>query len=210
MIILPEIEQYISAYSEKEPVLLNQLNNKTIEISNAHHMLSGEYQGRLLALISKMIQPTVIVEIGTFTGYSALCLAEGLLPSGILYTIDKDEKMQTIAKKYFDESSFANQIITILGEAKEKLQSITQKIDLAFIDADKRAYALYFDEILPKMNSNGIILFDNILWKGKVLEEEKDKITLAIHQFNQKIANDSRVESVLLPIRDGLTIMRVK
>ena len=210
MIVLPEIEEYISTYSEKEPLLLSQLNDETMETSHVHHMLSGQYQGRLLALLSKMIQPTVIVEIGTFTGYSALCLAEGLKANGMLYTIDTDEKMQTIAKKYFDQSSYANQITTIFGDAKEKLESITQKIDLAFIDADKRAYSLYFDKILPKMNPNGILLFDNVLWKGKVLEEEKDKKTLAIHQFNQKIVDDDRVEAVLLPIRDGLTIMRVK
>ncbi len=210
MIVPHQIEEYVGFYSEKESELLKRLNEETAEKTTAYQMLSGEYQGRFLALISKMIQPKIILEIGTFTGYSALCLAEGLKPNGILYTIDTDKYVQAIAKKYFLESIYANQIISILGNAKEKIGAIDEKIDLAFIDADKKSYAAYFDMILPMMNSGGIIIADNILWKGKVLEQEKDNRTQAIHAFNQKIAEEQKVEVVVLPIRDGLSIIRVK
>jgi caffeoyl-CoA O-methyltransferase len=210
MIILPKIQEYASVFSGKESKLLKQLNQETIEFSQAHHMISGEYQGRFLSLISKMKQPKIILEIGTFTGYSALCLAEGLDSNGFLFTIDSDIKSQTIAKKYFSQSSYSTQIIPILGEAKLEIEKIDPTIDLAFIDADKKSYSFYFDKILPKMNSGGIILVDNVLWKGKVIEIEMDSRTKAIHEFNQMVQKDNRVEALLLPIRDGITMIRVK
>jgi caffeoyl-CoA O-methyltransferase len=210
MIVRAEIEEYVALYSGKETDLLSQLNQETAEKTNAYRMLSGEYQGRLLSLISKLVQPKVILEIGTFTGYSALCLAEGLKPNGILYTFDTDENVMQIAKDFFAKSTYAKQIIPILGNAKDKISTIKDKIDLAFIDADKKSYATYFDMILPMMNTGGIIIADNILWKGKVTEQDKDKKTQSLHEFNQKISEDSKVEVVVLPIRDGLSIIRVK
>ncbi len=210
MFIPENIEEYIFSFSEKEPLLLSQLNKETaLKYANAHHMISGAYQGRLLSMISKISKPNRILEIGTFTGYSALCLAEGLSFNGKLYTIDRDKDAQDLAKLYFDKSEYNSKIISFLGNAKEILESINDKFDLVFIDADKKSYLDYFYKILPMMNKNGIILVDNLLWKGKVINEEKDKITQSIHQFNQTIAIESKVEVVLLPIRDGLSIIRV-
>lgn len=174
-------------------------------------MLSGHLQGRVLSLISKLIAPSLIVEIGTFTGYSTLCLAEGLSSEGKIHTIDVNEELSDIQDKYFSKSSQSHQIVRHFGEALTIIPTLPNDIDLVFIDADKKNYPHYFDMILPKMKKGGVIISDNVLWSGKVLEEGKiDKKTQIIKDYNQKINQDPRVESVLLPIRDGLTITRVK
>jgi predicted O-methyltransferase YrrM len=167
-------------------------------------------QGRFLSFIAKVYQPTLILEIGTYTGYSALCLAEGLKDDGRLITIDVNEELETFTRSFFDRSSFRNQIDYRIADAALEIPSIDGPIDMVFIDADKRNYALYFDLVISKMRSGGLILVDNVLWSGKIIDESaKDKSTEALRDFNTKVANDSRVEPVLLPIRDGLFLLRV-
>lgn len=175
-------------------------------------MLSGYYQGRMLSMISKLINPKHILEIGTYTGYATLCLAEGLANDGTVDTIDINEELVSIQNKYFERSDYRDNIRQHLGMALDIIPTLDKKFDLVFIDADKANYANYFDVVLPKMNPGGVILSDNVLWSGKVLAEAKpnDKSTVALKAYNEKINNDSRVETVLLPIRDGLTITRVK
>ncbi|AEK23530.1 O-methyltransferase mdmC [Capnocytophaga canimorsus Cc5] len=174
-------------------------------------MLSGHFQGRVLSLISKLIRPKTILEIGTYTGYATLCLAEGLTTEGIIHTIDVNEELQDLQREFFDRSGKGNQIVQHLGAAADIIPTLDANFDLVFIDADKQNYALYFDLIINKMRSGGIILSDNVLWSGKVVSPIKsnDKQTLAIDLYNKKINNDPRVETVLLPIRDGLTVSRV-
>jgi predicted O-methyltransferase YrrM len=213
MRILPEIiDNYISNHTEKEPKLLQELNKETWQKILNPRMLSGAYQGRVLSLLSKLIRPKNILEIGTYTGYSALCLAEGLIKDGELFTIDKNEELENFTKKYFQKSSYKNNIKQIIGNAVEVIPTLNNTFDLVFIDADKTNYATYFDLVINKMNSGGIIISDNVLWSGKVVEElnPKDKDTKSIIAYNKKIAVDNRVETVMLPIRDGLTICRVK
>jgi len=163
-------------------------------------------------MISKLINPKNVLEIGTYTGYSALCLAEGMRKDGTLFTIDKNEELESFSKKYFQKSSFQNQIKQIVGNAIDIIPSINEKFDLVFIDADKSNYCNYFNLIIDKMNSGGVILSDNVLWSGKVLEKinPKDLDTKALVKYNKLLNTDERVETVLLPIRDGLTISRVK
>ena len=211
--ISENIENYVTTHSQAEPQLLQKLNKETWQKVLNPRMLSGAYQGRLLALISKLKSPKNILEIGTYTGYSALCLAEGLQKNGILLTIDKNEELAEISSKYFNLSSYKNQIEPIVGKALEVIPTLTIKFDLVFIDADKHNYANYFEMVLPKMNSGGIILSDNVLWSGKVLDKDKnknDKDTLALIEYNKLLNSDNRVETVLLPIRDGLSVTRVK
>lgn len=213
MSFLPEkINDYVVNHSQSEPILLQQLNKETWQKVLNPRMLSGAYQGRLLAMISKLIQPKTILEIGTYTGYSALCLAEGLAKDGKLITIDKNEELESFANRYFQKSSYQNQIQQIIGNALEVIPTLTQKFDLVFIDADKSNYKNYFNLILDKMNSGGIILSDNVLWSGKVVETIKpnDVDTKALVEYNKLLNSDARVETILLPIRDGLTITRVK
>ncbi len=213
MHFLPEaIDQYAVLHSQKEPELLQALNNETWQTVLNPRMLSGAYQGRILSLVSKLIRPKNILEIGTYTGYSALCMCEGIQKDGILHTIDKNEELFDLQKKYFDLSDYGHQIIQHTGNALDVISKIDEKFDLVFIDADKSNYNHYFDLIINKMNSGGVILSDNVLWSGKVLEkvDKKDIDTQALIKYNQKINNDIRVETVLLPIRDGLTITRVK
>ena len=213
MNFLPEnIDEYVVSHSQKEPELLQQLNKETWQKVLNPRMLSGAFQGRVLSMISKLIQPKTILEIGTYTGYSALCLAEGLQKEGTIITIDKNEELEEFSKKYFDQSPFGNQITQLVGNAIEIIPSLNQKFDLVFIDADKSNYANYFKIIIDKMNSGGIILSDNVLWSGKVVEEvnPKDIDTTALIEYNKLLNSDNRVETVLLPIRDGLTITRVK
>jgi len=213
MRFLPEIiDNYISNHTETEPKLLQELNKETWQKILNPRMLSGAYQGRVLSLLSKLIRPKNILEIGTYTGYSALCLAEGLIKDGELFTIDKNEELEDFAKKYFQKSSYKNNIHQIIGNAVKVIPTLNNTFDLVFIDADKTNYATYFDLIINKMNSGGIIISDNVLWSGKVVEEidSKDKDTKSIVAYNKKIVEDNRVETVMLPIRDGLTICRVK
>ena len=212
MHFLPEdIDDYIVSHSQSEPELLARLNRETNQKVMQPRMLSGHYQGRVLSLLSKMKMPETILEIGTYTGYSALCLAEGLTRNGVLHTIDINEELFDLQKKYFDESDHAGKIRQYLGDATEIIPSIESNFDLVFIDADKPNYPEYFELIIGKMNPGGIILSDNVLWSGKVIEKVKkdDESTQALLQYNKLLNEDPRVETVILPIRDGLTLTRV-
>jgi len=210
--ISKEIDDYAVLHSQDEPELLQQLSKETWQKVVVPRMLSGHYQGRILSILSKLTQPKSILEIGTYTGYSALCLAEGLHKKGLLHTIDINEELIDFQKKYFDKSPYKNQIKQHLGNALDIIPKFNKKFDLVFIDADKSNYSNYFHLIIDKMNSGGIILSDNVLWSGKVVEKlnPKDKDTKALIAYNKLLKEDLRIETVLLPIRDGLTISRVK
>jgi len=210
--ISQELEDYIENHSEKEPDLLAALNKETYQKILLPRMLSGHFQGRVLSMLSKLIRPVNILEIGTFTGYAALCLCEGMQENGQLHTIDIKEELETIQRKYFDRSPWGNQIFQHLGEAIAIIPTLEIKFDLVFIDADKDNYINYFEMTLPKMNKGGIILSDNVLWSGKVLEplQKNDSSTKVLLEYNELLKNDPRVETVLLPIRDGLTVSRVR
>jgi predicted O-methyltransferase YrrM len=213
MHFLPEnIDNYVVRHSQQEPKILQELTRETWQKVLNPRMLSGAFQGRVLSMISKLIQPKNILEIGTYTGYSALCLAEGLEKDGQIFTIDKNEELAELQKKYFEKSDYKNHIQSFLGNALEIIPTIKQKFDLVFIDADKLNYSNYFYLVIDKMNKGGIILSDNVLWSGKVVEklDPKDKDTKALLAYNLLLNTDERVETVLLPIRDGLTISRVK
>ncbi len=205
------LDDYVVAHSEKEPQLLQQLTRETYQKILQPRMLSGHYQGRILSMLSKLINPTSILEIGTYTGYSALCLCEGLKKEGTLHTIDINEELEDFQRKYFDKSPYGRNITQHIGNAIEIIPALNHKFDLVFIDADKPNYVNYFNIIIEKMNSGGIILSDNVLWSGKVIEElqPNDESTEALIKYNKLLAEDSRIETVLLPIRDGLTISRV-
>lgn len=209
--ISPELELYAEKNSEQEPELLARLNKETHQKVLQPRMLSGHFQGRVLSMLSKIIHPTAILEIGTFTGYATLCLAEGLAPNGVLHTIDIKEELVDFQRKYFDISPWGKQIHQHLGEAVAIIPKLDTRFDLVFIDADKENYLNYFNLIVPMMNPGGIILSDNVLWSGKVLEavDPKDKSTISLLEYNTVINNDPRVATVLLPIRDGLTVSRV-
>jgi caffeoyl-CoA O-methyltransferase len=209
--ISQELEDYIEQHSEKEPQLLAALNKETYQKILLPRMLSGHFQGRVLSMLSKLIRPINILEIGTYTGYSALCLCEGMQDNGQLHTIDIKEELVDFQRKHFDKSPWGNQIVQHLGEAVDIIPSLDLKFDLVFIDADKENYINYFELIVPKMNKGGIILSDNVLWSGKVLEplQKNDLSTKILLEYNQLLKNDPRVETVLLPIRDGLTVSRV-
>ncbi len=212
MHFLPEaIEQYATDHSENEPQILQELTRETHLKVIQPRMLSGHFQGRFLSLISKMIAPKAILEIGTYTGYSAISMAEGLQADGVLHTIDVNEELEEIQQKFFEKSGNGNRIIQHIGDAKEIVPRLDVKFDMVFIDADKKNYPAYFDIIIEKMNPGGVILSDNVLWSGKVVEEVKgnDKQTLALLAYNKKLKEDPRVETVLLPIRDGITLSRV-
>jgi caffeoyl-CoA O-methyltransferase len=209
--ISQELEDYIEQHSENEPDLLARLNKETYQKILLPRMLSGRFQGRVLSMLSKLIRPVNILEIGTYTGYSALCLCEGMQENGQLHTIDIKEELIGFQRKYFDSSPWGKQIMQHLGEATTIIPSLNLKFDLVFIDADKENYINYFELIVPKMNKGGIILSDNVLWSGKVLEplEANDLSTKVLVEYNLLLKNDPRVETVLLPIRDGLTVSRV-
>ncbi len=209
--ISPELEDYVEQHSENEPELLKALNKETYQKILLPRMLSGHFQGRVLSMLSKLIRPVNILEIGTYTGYSALCLCEGMRENGILHTIDIKEELVDFQRKHFDKSPWGKQIVQHLGEAVAIIPTLDLKFDLVFIDADKENYLNYFEMIVPRMNKGGIILSDNVLWSGKVLEplNPKDISTKVLLEYNQKLKEDPRVETVLLPIRDGLTVSRV-
>ena len=213
MHFLPEkLDDYIVDHSQKEPELLQQLSKETWQKVLAPRMLSGHFQGRVLSLISKIINPKYILEIGTYTGYSALCLAEGIQTKGLLHTIDNNEEIFDLQRKYFDKSIYGNQIIQHIGNALNVIPSLDITFDLVFIDADKKNYPNYLEIILPKLKSGSIILSDNVLWTGKVIEplQKSDQDTKALLEYNKMINEHSQLETVLLPIRDGLTLTRVK
>jgi predicted O-methyltransferase YrrM len=213
MNFLPEnIDQYASDHSQKEPEILQELFTETWQKALIPRMISGHFQGRVLSMISKLSNPKTILEIGTYTGYSALCLAEGLQTGGMLHTIDHNEELYDFQRKYFDRSNHKDQIKQYVGEALDVLAEIQGPFDLVFIDADKANYSNYFKAIIDKMNPGGVILSDNVLWSGKVTEipNPKDEDTKALIAYNQMMIEDPRIETVLLPIRDGLTVSRVK
>ena len=206
-----DLENYIEQHSENEPELLAQLNKETYQKILLPRMLSGHFQGRVLSMLSKLIRPVNILEIGTYTGYSALCLCEGIQEMGSLHTIDIKEELVDFQRKHFDKSPWGKQIFQHLGEAVQIIPTLNLKFDLVFIDADKENYIHYFNLILPKMNKGGIILSDNVLWSGKVVQplDSNDLSTKVLLEYNQILKNDTRIETVLLPIRDGLTVSRV-
>ena len=206
-----DLEDYIEQHSEKEPAHLAALNKETYQKILLPRMLSGHFQGRVLSMLSKLIRPKNILEIGTYTGYSALCLCEGMQENGQLHTIDIKEELVDFQRKHFDKSVWGHQIVQHLGEGIGIIPTIDLTFDLVFIDADKENYLNYFELIVPKMNKGGIILSDNVLWSGKVVEplQKKDLSTKVLLEYNKLLANDPRVETVLLPIRDGLTVSRV-
>jgi len=207
-----ELENYVAQHSQSEPELLAKLNRETHQKILQPRMLSGHFQGRVLNMLSKIISPKNILEVGTYTGYATLCLAEGLTENGTIDTIDNNEELFDFQKKYFEQSVWKNQIVQHLGNALEIIPSLNKKYDLVFIDADKENYINYFQMIVPMMNKGGIILSDNVLWSGKILGEVKanDKSTKTLLEYNKLVNEDERVETVLLPIRDGLTVTRVK
>ncbi|MEN8885381.1 MAG: O-methyltransferase [Winogradskyella sp.] len=211
MYFLPEaLDEYVVSHSEQEPELLQELTRETYQKILQPIMLSGPYQGRVLSIISKLINPKYVLELGTFTGYSTLCLAEGLQSEGIIHTIDINEELVDFQRKYFDKSNFGNQITQHTGSAIDIIPTLNLKFDLIFIDADKPNYSNYFHLVIDKLNKGGIILSDNVLWHGKVVEplNEKDTSTKAVLDYNTLLINDKRIETVVLPIRDGLTISR--
>lgn len=205
------LDQYVVDHSEKEPELLQQLTRETYQKVLQPRMLSGAYQGRILSLLSKLINPKSVLEIGTYTGYSTLCIAEGLQSSGKIHTIDKNEELRDFQKRFFDRSPYSNHIQQYTGNAVEVIPQIDDLFDLVFIDADKPNYPAYFELVMEKMNKKGVILSDNVLWSGKVIQPvtKDDLSTKALLQYNKMLVEDPRVETVLLPIRDGLTISRV-
>lgn len=202
------IEAYALAHTSAESRLLAQLNRETHAKVLQPRMLSGHLQGRLLSLFSTMIRPRRILEIGTYTGYSALCLAEGLSDDGLLVTIDVNEELYDFTRKFFDSSPFGHKIDFRIANAAEEIPTLTDTFDLVFIDADKLNYGLYYDLVFDKVRKGGVIIADNVLWSGKVVQTDKkiDKDTQALLDFNQKIHQDPRVSNILLPIRDGLLI----
>lgn len=206
-----ELNEYVEEHSQPEPELLQKLNRETWQKVLAPRMLSGHLQGRILSMISKLVQPLNILEIGTYTGYSALCLAEGMKEEGTIDTIDINEELFDLQRKYFDASPFGKQIVQHLGSALEIIPGLDKTYDLVFIDADKSNYPKYLEIILPKLKKGSVILSDNVLWSGKVVEELKkdDEDTRALLYYNKLINEHPKLETVLLPIRDGLSISRV-
>ena len=203
-----EIQRYAETHSSPEPDYLARINRNTHAQVLSPRTLSGHFQGRFLSMISRMIAPKVVLEIGTYTGYSALCLAEGLAPGGKVITIDINEELETRVRNNFENSPFASSIELMIGDARKIIPTLNIHPDLVFIDADKKGYAEYYDLMLPRITSGGWMLIDNVLWDGKVLDEKPDAKTRVMLQFNKKIAGDTRIEKVMLPIRDGLTLLR--
>jgi caffeoyl-CoA O-methyltransferase len=209
MHFIPEkLDDYVVKHSEDEPALLKALTRETYQKILQPRMLSGHYQGRVLSMLSKLIRPKVILELGTFTGYSALCLAEGLDKNGIIHTIDINEELVDFQRSYFDQSEYGSQIIQHLGSAIDIIPPLDTTFDLVFMDADKPNYITYFHQIIDKLNPGGVILSDNVLWSGKVIEElnPQDVSTKIVLEYNALLKDDPRLETVLLPIRDGLTV----
>ena len=211
MIINEKLLEYIENLSSPQSKLLADLERETYQKTVLPQMISGAYQGRLLSLLSKMKQPHKILEIGTFTGYATLCLAEGLTSDGQIITIDKNDEFQSIQNKYFEQSDYRKQITQITGNARKVIPDLKDRFDLVFLDADKRYYPHYYEMLLSKINRGGLLLADNTLWYGKVIDEQaKDAETVAIKQFNEMLASDDKVEVVILPVRDGLTMAMIK
>ena len=205
MITDEKIQDYITLLASRQSPLLDALEKETYQKTVLPQMISGAYQGRLLSMFSKILHPKHILEVGTFTGFATLCLAEGLQATGLVHTIDKNDEFQPIQNKYFEQSKYRANIKQYLGNARDIIPQIDEKFDLAFIDADKRYYPQYFELILPKMNSGALILADNVLWYEKVLDPAaKDAETKAIKMYNEMLSKDDRVEVLILPVRDGI------
>lgn len=203
-----QLTAYLEQTCDKENDLLKQINRETYLKETMPHMLSGHYQGRLLSFLSKMTSPTRILEIGTFTGYATLCLAEGLAQDGILHTIEVNEELESRLLTYFSQSDFSEKIKLHIGEALSIIPTLNERFDLVFIDADKKNNHAYYELVLDMVRPGGLILIDNVLWKGKVLEENPDKQTQSVLDMNEQIAADARVEKIILPVRDGLFLIR--
>ena len=205
-----EIEKYIDAHTTAESDALQQLNRKTQTDVLMPQMMSGKVQGQFLKFISQMLQPACVLEIGTFTGYAAICLAAGLTENGKLFTIDINEELEDIVKTHVEKAGLQHKIIQIIGNAEQEIQKLSETFDLVFIDADKQNYSLYYDLVIDKVRSGGFILADNVLWSGKIIDEQKDKDTKKLAEFNDKVQQDNRVENVIVSIRDGIMMIRKK
>lgn len=209
-LISEEIEKYIELHTSDEGEALKTLDRRTHMDVLMPRMLSGKVQGRFLSILSKAVRPRYILEIGTFTGYSAICLAEGLREGGKLVTIDINEERENIVQSAIRDAGMEDKIETLTGPAAEIIPGLALELDLVFIDADKVNYSLYFDLVIDKIRPGGLILADNVLWSGKVVEEKKDKDTLALQLFNQKVQQDTRVDNVILSVRDGISFIYKK
>lgn len=207
----PEMDRYLASHASLEPDILKRLRKETFQKTTQPHMISGYQQGRFLSIISKILQPKNILEIGTFTGYATLCLAEGLANNGKITTLDVNEELAYLPQKYFQESEFSQQINFEIQDAKVFLKQTDEIFDLVFIDADKENYAEYFKLIKPRLKSGSVVMFDNVLWYGKILEENpKQKSTQIIKELNDLVAKDNDFENLILPLRDGVNLMRRK
>eukprot|EP01041_Mallomonas_annulata_P025496 gene25496-46550_t len=205
--ISDELDEYCVGHTSPENEILSKLNRETHAKVLQSRMLSGHFQGRLLSMLSHMIRPKNILEIGTFTGYSALCMAEGLQENGKLLTIDVNEELEDFVRGFFNQSTLKDKIEFRIGNATEIIPTLTQTFDLVFIDADKLNYDKYYDLVFDRVNQGGYIISDNVLWSGKVVDQgKKDKDTVSIRAFNKKLHEDPRTENILLPIRDGLIV----
>ena len=210
-ILDPNLQAYLDDHCEQEPEVLQKINRDTYLKVLKPHMLSGHYQGRLLSFLSKMMQPKRILEIGTFTGYATICLAEGLTEDGIIHTIEVNREMEEMLNSHFKSTNVENKIKLHFGAAEEIIANLDEKsFDIVFIDADKKNNYNYFQLIIEKVRSGGLIIIDNVLWKGKVYGEEKDADTQGIRKLNDQISVDSRVEKLILPVRDGILLIRKK
>jgi caffeoyl-CoA O-methyltransferase len=211
MDFLPELlEKYVGSHTREEPEVLKKLNRETYAKVLMPQMLSGHVQGRFLKMISCMVNPSQVLEVGTFTGYSSICLAEGLKEGGMVHTIDINEELTPIVKRYIKEAGMENKIKTYVGNALDIIPVLNHTFDLVFIDADKTNYSKYYELVIPKVRHGGFIVADNVLWSGKVTEpiQKSDDETKAIRAYNDMVTKDPRVENVLVPIRDGLMIAR--
>lgn len=210
--ISKELDLYCTTHTSSACDVLQELNHETHTSVLNPRMISGNLQGQFLTMLSRMMSPKCILEIGTYTGYSAICLAKGLPIDGVLHTIDVNEELEDMNTRYFKKAGFEHQIVQHIGDASKIIPNLDLTIDLAFIDADKKNYPLYFDLLIDKMSSGGWIIADNVLWSGKVIEklDPSDKSTKALLEYNKKVHDDPRVENLLLPIRDGLMICRKK
>lgn len=209
-LINEDLSQLLLQYCEPESALLQRIDRETNLKVLMPRMLSGHYQGRILSMLSKLISPKRILEIGTFTGYATLCLAEGLHPEGEIYTLDINVELEERVREYFKSSAYDQQIHYLIGDATKSLAQLDMTFDLVFIDADKKNNGTYYDLIFDRLRPGGLIIVDNVLWSGKVLTQQQDKDTKNISTFNDKIAADTRVEKLILPVRDGLFIIRKK
>ena len=209
-IIPSEIDTYIEQHTSEEQDVLQQLNRKTYADVMMPQMLSGKVQGQFLKFVSQMLQPKRVLEIGTYTGYAAICLAAGLQKDGKLYTIDINEELESLVKEYVQKAGLQDNIIQIIDNAQNVIPKLDEVFDLVFIDADKQNYSLYYDLVFDKVRSGGFILADNVLWSGKITQEKKDKDTQSLAAFNDKVQQDKRVENVIISIRDGIMMIRKK